>query len=331
MPPLSVPQRPVPTRQQRAGRRFGNGVGPRRRRHRRTMSVATVAAPVAQTRRHLDEESRTWLVDLRSSGNVQDAAVERLHALLLRAAQFEVARRRCSRTSAATSSRTSRSKPPTTPSCRCSPGSTTSAARVGSDVGLQVRALRGGGEAAPALMAGTRGAARTRDVGHVRERVRRSRTRSPASSWRASRRASKPLSRRTSESARRAGPERRPDRRPRRADGDDARRALQDTARRAAEAPRPSRRRAGGDRLMEHPELNQALGRLLGPGQRRSAATSASTSSIATSSSSSPGPMRRQPCRDSGRTSPAARVPRGLREPEGVRRRRPSPLVVPLR
>jgi RNA polymerase sigma-70 factor, ECF subfamily len=58
------------------------------------MSVATVAARVAQTRRHLDEESRTWLADLRSSGPVQDAAVERLHALLLRAARFEVARRR---------------------------------------------------------------------------------------------------------------------------------------------------------------------------------------------------------------------------------------------
>jgi RNA polymerase sigma-70 factor, ECF subfamily len=58
------------------------------------MSVATVAGPVAQTRRHLDEESRIWLADLRSSGTVQDAAVERLHALLLRAARFEVARRR---------------------------------------------------------------------------------------------------------------------------------------------------------------------------------------------------------------------------------------------
>ena len=53
------------------------------------MSVATVADPMAETR--LDEESRAWLADLRSS---EDAAVERLHALLLRAARFEVARRR---------------------------------------------------------------------------------------------------------------------------------------------------------------------------------------------------------------------------------------------
>jgi RNA polymerase sigma-70 factor, ECF subfamily len=58
------------------------------------MSIATVAAPVAETRPGLDQESRSWLADLRSSGAVQDAAVERLHALLLRAAHFEVARRR---------------------------------------------------------------------------------------------------------------------------------------------------------------------------------------------------------------------------------------------
>jgi RNA polymerase sigma-70 factor (ECF subfamily) len=58
------------------------------------MSIATVAAPVAETRPGLDQESRSWLADLRSSGTVQDAAVERLHALLLRAAHFEVARRR---------------------------------------------------------------------------------------------------------------------------------------------------------------------------------------------------------------------------------------------
>jgi RNA polymerase sigma-70 factor, ECF subfamily len=62
--------------------------------HTDPMTVATVAAPVAETRRGLDQESRTWLADLRSRGAVQDAAVERLHALLLRAAHFEVARRR---------------------------------------------------------------------------------------------------------------------------------------------------------------------------------------------------------------------------------------------
>jgi RNA polymerase sigma-70 factor (ECF subfamily) len=52
----------------------------------RTQSAA--AAP------QLDEESREWLRALRGSGATRDAAVARLHALLLRAARFEVARRR---------------------------------------------------------------------------------------------------------------------------------------------------------------------------------------------------------------------------------------------
>jgi len=42
----------------------------------------------------LDDESRAWLRDLRAQGPVHEAAVQRLHALLLRAARFEVARRR---------------------------------------------------------------------------------------------------------------------------------------------------------------------------------------------------------------------------------------------
>ena len=42
----------------------------------------------------LDEESRVWLRDLRSGGRTKDEAVARLHALLLRAARFECARRR---------------------------------------------------------------------------------------------------------------------------------------------------------------------------------------------------------------------------------------------
>src|SRR5215207_10773178 len=58
------------------------------------MSVATVPAPVAERRVVLDDESRAWLADLRSTGSTQDTAVERLHELLLRAARFEVARRR---------------------------------------------------------------------------------------------------------------------------------------------------------------------------------------------------------------------------------------------
>lgn len=43
---------------------------------------------------HLDDESRRWLRDLRAEGAIKDEAIARLHALLLRAARFEVSRRR---------------------------------------------------------------------------------------------------------------------------------------------------------------------------------------------------------------------------------------------
>lgn len=54
--------------------------------------MSTAVATVAP----LDTESRDWIADLRSSGLAQDEAVKRLHVLLLRAARFEVARRRAS-------------------------------------------------------------------------------------------------------------------------------------------------------------------------------------------------------------------------------------------
>jgi RNA polymerase sigma-70 factor (ECF subfamily) len=47
-----------------------------------------------QPRPLLDDESRAWLRDLRSDGRARDEAIARLHALLLRAARFECARRR---------------------------------------------------------------------------------------------------------------------------------------------------------------------------------------------------------------------------------------------
>ena len=52
----------------------------------RTQAVAPALA--------LDGESRDWLRDLRSCGATKDEAVARLHELLLRAARFEVSRRR---------------------------------------------------------------------------------------------------------------------------------------------------------------------------------------------------------------------------------------------
>jgi RNA polymerase sigma-70 factor (ECF subfamily) len=67
------------------------------------MSAATapIVAPMesvrptpASTTLMLDAESRAWLLDLRGNGATRDKALNRLHALLLRAARFEVARRR---------------------------------------------------------------------------------------------------------------------------------------------------------------------------------------------------------------------------------------------
>jgi RNA polymerase sigma-70 factor (ECF subfamily) len=45
-------------------------------------------------RRSLDPESDAWLDQLRSTGPAREEAIARVHALLLRAARFEVSRRR---------------------------------------------------------------------------------------------------------------------------------------------------------------------------------------------------------------------------------------------
>jgi RNA polymerase sigma-70 factor (ECF subfamily) len=50
--------------------------------------------PIPSPPESLDAESRGWMDALRSEGHVREDAVARLHALLLRAARFEVARRR---------------------------------------------------------------------------------------------------------------------------------------------------------------------------------------------------------------------------------------------
>jgi len=59
------------------------------------VDVEAALQPVPRTTsRELDPESRRWLEDLRATGPRRDEAIARLHALLLRAARFEVARRR---------------------------------------------------------------------------------------------------------------------------------------------------------------------------------------------------------------------------------------------
>jgi RNA polymerase sigma-70 factor (ECF subfamily) len=55
--------------------------------------VARVKPVVRSRERSLDPESRRWLEELRADGPLREEAVGRLHALLLRAARFEVMRR----------------------------------------------------------------------------------------------------------------------------------------------------------------------------------------------------------------------------------------------
>src|SRR6476646_11890271 len=52
------------------------------------------ATPVFTEAGPLDDESREWLRGLRASGPEREEAIDRLHALLLRAGRFEVSRRR---------------------------------------------------------------------------------------------------------------------------------------------------------------------------------------------------------------------------------------------
>src|SRR6478735_2095295 len=64
-----------------------------------TAILEPVAEIVPQTSEaFLDADSRAWLTALRSAGVERDDAIARLHGLLLRAARFEVGRRRSSLT-----------------------------------------------------------------------------------------------------------------------------------------------------------------------------------------------------------------------------------------
>ena len=67
-----------------------------------TAGPAAIHEPAqASGRAVLDAESAAWLRGLEATGAERDAAVERLHALLLRAAVTEIARRRASSAAAA--------------------------------------------------------------------------------------------------------------------------------------------------------------------------------------------------------------------------------------
>jgi RNA polymerase sigma-70 factor (ECF subfamily) len=60
----------------------------------RAAAERLTASPAEHLPAEVDPDSRAWLDSLRSTGPDREPAVERLHALLLRAARFEVARRR---------------------------------------------------------------------------------------------------------------------------------------------------------------------------------------------------------------------------------------------
>jgi RNA polymerase sigma-70 factor (ECF subfamily) len=66
------------------------------------MATATMAIPIetpaGMPSRPADDESRRWLARLGDAGPARDAAVAELHALLLKAARFEVDRRRAALT-----------------------------------------------------------------------------------------------------------------------------------------------------------------------------------------------------------------------------------------
>jgi RNA polymerase sigma-70 factor (ECF subfamily) len=59
-----------------------------------TVRVVEPVTQIAAERASFDAESAEWLRDLRAHGATRDEAIARLHALLLRAARFEVGRRR---------------------------------------------------------------------------------------------------------------------------------------------------------------------------------------------------------------------------------------------
>jgi RNA polymerase sigma-70 factor (ECF subfamily) len=59
-----------------------------------TATVSIVESPTLAPSPILDADSREWLRCLRADGATRDEAVARLHGLLVRAARFEIARRR---------------------------------------------------------------------------------------------------------------------------------------------------------------------------------------------------------------------------------------------
>ena len=129
-------------------------------------AVAAVPAPAPA----VDQESREWLRCLRATGEARDDAVRRLHALLLKAARFEVGRRRRRSPPAGERARRDRAR-----GCgrrvderACTPRRFPRVEPL-HHLGVQVRLARGSGETASTCLAGAGGAARAGVVGSVRQ------------------------------------------------------------------------------------------------------------------------------------------------------------------
>ena len=221
-------------------------------------------------------------------GPDRDAAVAELHALLLRAARFELAPApaRCPRRGSTTS-------PCRRPTTRWSRSSRKlddfrGASRF-TTWAYKFALLEAGVKAAPARLAGPRGRRSTPSAGRASptpapSAARAARARA-SSCGAAARRVARRADAAPARGVRRARAQRRPDRRARRAARHDARRALQDAARRPPQAARAEARQPEGRPMSRSTRSHRRCSARPG---RRSAARSASSSSTSTSSSSSP-------------------------------------------
>src|SRR5581483_7743474 len=87
---VTVPGRLPVARQESADHPPDEAADKRLAHIRRHLAVSGTAPT---TKRHLDAASRVWLTQLHAEGPAREAAVGRLHALLLREARHEVRRR----------------------------------------------------------------------------------------------------------------------------------------------------------------------------------------------------------------------------------------------
>ena len=107
----------------------------------------------------IDAESRAWVDRLDPESSDREAAIEALHALLLKGARFEVNRRRAAFPHLRGDDHDDLAQQ------SADDALVAVLSKLGDFRGLQVRPLRGGGNGPPARLAGTRAAARAGELG----------------------------------------------------------------------------------------------------------------------------------------------------------------------